>query len=606
MAGLFVLLGQNISDRLQKSVDELSFFNGEEHSQTFQEKGFGCAWVSHDDPNLFGPAWDTASGVRVFTSGRISWSGADWSRAERLSQYQGGLSNSLILEQYLNNGISGVERHNGPALLLIWDPRVQELHLLTDHFGYHPAFIYCPENTEKCIISTFPDAIAHDAETIVTPDYVSMVEFLRAWRITPPHTYYQEIKYAGAASHRVWNLATGKSYHQCYWKPFEDEPFSTLAEATEHLTAAIRESIQIRTLPHLGPIVSYTSGGMDSRAVLFSSTDKDSLIGLNLFEKPNKESEIARQLCEAAGVHYEGFSRDDDYYPRWMSQGAAISGGMWSLEDNHFLGTREFVKSLSAKTVITACTSDWLFKGYGLEKRYQKLFGKNLPTQELTDNRVDGFLPNYPRSAPTEFEEVITQRMLAWFEGTPKTFTSDRDRLLVEDKRIRPACYAVSVSGQIMYRIFPYDTFLGDRKIADCYSRTRAEWKLDGTLWGLAIAAICKEGADIVDANFGWKVGSSYWKKLFMFSKGWALRRLTEQRSSMELATDGSWPNLSWYIGHSPTIKDIWENASTEHRSLISRLWGEDCWVKPLSDWSSHPNELFRILTLLNRLKKML
>ena len=58
----------------------------------------------------------------------------------------------------------------------------------------------------------------------------------------------------------------------------------------------------------------------------------------------------------------------------------------------------------------------------------------------------------------------------------------------MEDRRIRPACYTVSVSGQIMYRIYPYDTFFADSRVAECYSRIHPDWKLNREVWGRAAA----------------------------------------------------------------------------------------------------------------------
>jgi hypothetical protein len=602
MAGFYLALGNIEGNRIAKAGKFFEFFPEDEHSELFSDRYFSCVTVSQNDPFLFDSAYDEVTGVKVFCSGRIAWDSDQWSYARSLNQYNGGLSNKLILDQYLSKGITGVYRHNGSAILLIWDPRTLELHLLTDHFGYYPAYLYAAQNIDKCVISTMPDAIANDNTISVSTDYVSMAEFLRAWRITPPHTYYQEIKYAGAATHWCWNFSNQKVSSQTYWQPYQDESFPSLKIAIEELTNALTNAIKIRTLPHLGSVVSYTSGGLDSRAVLFACADRSQITALNLYEEFNQEAKVAKALCEASGVKYVGFARDNDYYPRWMQKGAKLSGGMWSLEDNHFLGTREFISQFNPKTVITACTSDWLFKGYGLEKKHQTLFGKNLPTLELIDERVDGFLPNRPRQAPSEFSDEINQRMLAWFDGTPKKLLSDRDYLLVEDKRVRPACYAVSVSGQIMYRIFPYDTFLADKEVANCYSRSRAEWKLNADLWAGAIANICREGGDIVDANFGWRVGSSYWQKIFMFGVGWVKRRIqkNEQLNKNSPATQGSWPNLSWYIQNSTSLHDFWNSRSPDDRDLISSLWGENCWGNPLDVWEKDPNSLFRLLTLLH------
>ena len=166
---------------------------------------------------------------------------------------------------------------------------------------------------------------------------------------------------------------------------------------------------------------------------------------------------------------------------------------MWSSEDCHYLGAAEIVSEIGTDLVMTACTTDWLFKGYGLEKCYRRVLGRNLPLKQFTDIRMDVFLPNMPRTSPGVFSEAIEERMATWFAELPTHLMTDRDRLLVEDRRIRPTCYTVSVSGQVMYRVFPYDTFLADSRVAECYSRIPAKWKLNGEVWGRAAAIVCRE-----------------------------------------------------------------------------------------------------------------
>lgn len=601
MAGIFAVLGSTDPERILAAARHLTFFP-EEEVETSGETGFSFAWVGHGERSDFGPALDPATGVRVVSSGRVAWDEGDWKRAERMTSLVGGLSNRLVLAEYLAGGVAAVERHNGSAALLIWDPRTAEIHLLTDHFGYHPVFVYRPDDPAQCVVCTFPDAIAEDSNTSTTPDHVSMAEFLRAWRITPPHTYYTEVKHAGAAAHWKWDLHSGTTSHRTYWDPGRAPAWETIDEAAEELAHAVSNAVRIRTLSRLGPVLCFVSGGADSRVMLFGAADPGSMIGLNVFDVPNQEAAISRELCVRAGVRYVGFARDSDYYPRWMAEGARLSGGMWSLEDNHFLGTRDIVAASGARTVMTACTTDWLFKGYGLEKRYLTLAGRNLPVKTFVDRRVDGFLPNVPTPPPPALASDVHQRMATWFAGTPEVMTTDRDRLAVEDRRVRPACYAVSVSGQIMFRIFPYDTFLADRAVADCYSRTPARWKLNGDLWGRAAARICAGNGGTVDANFGWRVGASTAEKLAVFARRWVSRRLRPEASVVGQgpATDGSWPDLGWYLHHSPTIRDFWDGVSPDERKLISHLWGSDPWKIPLEGWARDPNGLFRILTLLN------
>jgi len=546
MAGVYIIIGECHRERVEAAAGRLKFF--EEETRIVCEPGFSAAWIGHDDASLFAPAFDAQTGVRVITAGRVSWDEPDWKRAEQLQQFDGGLSNRLLLECYLAGGAAALNRHNGPAALIVWDPRDQRVHLWTDHFGYHPLFLYRPDNLAEAVISTYADAIAKDTAVNVTPDEVSMAEFLSAWRVTPPHTYYREIKYAGAAVQCIWDLRRQTFNRTEYWRPYQTEPFPDIESAAEELASAVRHAVRIRTLPRLGPIVCYTSGGMDSRAILFAAASPQDMIGVNLYDVPNKEAAISKRLCHAAGVRYVGFARDEEYYPRWLSEGARISGGMWSQEDNHFLGTRDLVSGLDARTVMTACTTDWLFKGYGLEKAYVNLAGRNLPIKKLTSERVDGFLPNIPRTVPAEFRAQVAERLEEHFRGIPRQLKTDADWLAVEDRRVRPACYTVSVSGQIMYRIFPYDTFLADRRIADCYSRSRAKWKLNADLWAKAVQRICAAAGDVEDANFGWRIGSSTSRKLISFARGWVGRRLKPANLEQNgLANEGSWPNLGWY-----------------------------------------------------------
>ncbi|MGE0704947.1 MAG: hypothetical protein AB7F99_10860 [Vicinamibacterales bacterium] len=597
MAGLYVFFGPPDPRRLTAAAERLRFFD--ESVVTMDGPGWSCAWVGHDDPRLFGPACDPETGVRIIASGRVAFDESEWTRAERLDRFNGGLANRLLVEAYLERGVAGIERHNGPAVLLVVDPRVQTLHAFTDHFGYHPFFMHRHEDTDGAILATSPDAIADDPRVRATRDPVAVAELLSAWRITPPHTPYREITSAGAAAHWTWNLRDRCVAHRTYWKPFEQEPFQTLDAAAEELAGAVRDAVHRRTLPRLGPVVCYASGGMDSRAILFSAAAPEQMTALNLYDVPNKEADIARRLAVAAGVAYRGVARDTDYYPAWLTEGARLSAGMTSAEDNHFLGTRELVTGLGARTVTTACTTDWLFKGYGLEKRYAQVLGRNIPIKVFTNERADGFLPNWPRPVPAAFRDAVRERIDAWFDGLPRVLKTDRDRLRVEDRRVRPASYAVSVSGPLMYRAFPYDTFLADRAVAECYSRSRAEWKLNADLWARAVQRICAGAQDIEDANFGWRIGLSVPAKLAAFGAGWIGRRLRPSRLDPEgLATEGSWPNLGWYTRHSPTLRALWTSTPEDVRQLIAEAWGSDPWAVSLDSWRSAPNDLFRILTI--------
>lgn len=606
MAGIYIFVSPKDSERAGRAARSLSYYDDEEQRIVASDR-LTCVWSGVNDVALWGPAQDPRTGNFVITSGRISFEETDWLGAEKLHLYDGGLAARILLHQFNESGIDGVLEQSGPAVIFVWDNVRQQLHLTTDRMGYHPIFLYREHDVKQCAISTSPDAIANDPRSETSFDRVAMAEFLSGWRATPPNTYYKEITYAAVASHHIWDLSTNSHRVREYWHPFEDDFYRNIDEASDALEEALTQSIRVRTTARLSPVVCFASGGLDSRAILFNAADNGEVVALNLFDAPGRDARIAQDLCAATGTRYVGFGRDLDYYPRLMRENARVGNGMWSLEDQHYLGTRGLVRALGARTVMTACTTDWVFKGYGLEKTYRRFLGRNLPFQKLTNERIDAFLPNYRLPVAAEYRKEIDERYRAWTGDLPRRLETDHDRLRAEDKRVRPACYAVSVSGGIMYRAFPYDTFLGDRRMADCYSRMRPGWKLNSSVWGMTVRRMGGPGGRLPDSGSGFAPGDSIQMQLLKFGSGWLKRRIVPSRNfrnqSDSIVAEGSWPNYGWLIRHSGRIACVWNEAPTEDRELLNGVFGRDLWMESLNDWSSRPNEYFRILTMLNWLR---
>jgi hypothetical protein len=601
MAGLYLTIGNASHQRLKAVADRMRF---RDESQREFSGAISYAWLAHDNPDQFAPAIDSKTGVHVVISGRLCLPPNAWQAAERLP-YEGGLACRHLLDRYLSHGAAGIAPYNGAAVVVIHDPRDQTVHMWTDQFGYHPAFVYGKETDYPTVFTTFPETIRQDSEVDATEDDASMAEFLRAWRTTPPHTYFRHLKHAGAAVHRTWSLNAGTSTCDVYWTPFESGFFRSVDEAADALSDALRQAVGERTAAAKKSAL-FVSGGADSRVMLFGAHNPTKVVGVNLYERPTAESAISRDLCERVGTEYVGVGRDGDYYPRMLEDNVRWSGGMWSSEDNHYLGVRHVIDELDVDLVMTACTTDWVFKGYGLEKQHRRFLGRNLPLLQFAKERVDGFLPNYPRAAPAAWKDEIDARMAAWFDGCPQTLTSDRDRLVAEDRRIRPACYTVSVSGQIMYRTYPYDTFLADSRVAECYSRIPARWKLNGEVWGEAASRVCAKAGDIVDANHGWALNAGTTQKLLAFAMGWMGRRVKkpvaqpkEQQLNGHPPSYASWPDYGWYANHSETFGNFWNSVPTEDRERMAALWGSDPWSESLDEWAGRDTEIFRLVTLL-------
>lgn len=560
----------------------------------------GYLWVGRA-PERFAPAIDDATGVTVVTSGRLAWPQTAWSAAAHLP-YRGGLANRLILERYLTGGVESVAPYNGSAAIIIHDPRSQCTHSWTDQFGIHPCYVYRRESIERCIFTTFPDALLADADTEVTFDLVTMEEFLRVWRATPPHTYYNEVKHVGAAMHTTVNMLAQSVTNSIYWAPFKRDFFPSINAAAESLSAAVRSAIYERTAI-ANKTVCFLSGGTDSRILLFGAADRSQVVGAHIYEYETLEKQTAADLCVAAGCQFLELQRDNDYYPRILKDIVRWSGAMWSAEDMHYLGFEDRINNLDADLVMTACSADWIFKNDTLDRRHISMLGRNLPFFKYTNE----LSKNWHSIAPADPPSLEVQaRLDNWFAGCPETLATPLDRLTVADIRMRPVSYTDGISGQIMHRIFPYDSFFADSRIAECYSRIHPDWKLNRAVWGKVAALICADGAKIVDANYGWRVDAGLAEKTVVFARGWLGRRINRRSAVPGNSADtnrapaaGSWPQLGWYAAHSIILRDLWHSITPEERERMSIVARTDHWSRPIEALRGNGNLLFRLMTLL-------
>lgn len=507
------------------------------------------------------------------------------------------LSNKLILDNFINGGIDKVALSlSGAATIIIKHNNI--VHLVTDRLGYVPTFIYNPEDIDNCIVSSSPNTISSIVDTNI--DLVSVSEFLHYHKCTPPHTFYKEIKYAGAATIHTWNLETNIYSVDTYWEPFKLIPFNNLKEAVEETTKAIKKAIKNRT--YLPNVSTFTSGGLDSRLVLYAADNPENLTAFNLYDELNNENEVAHLLCKDTKVPLVGLQRDKDYYPRTLKDSVKYSEGMWSIYDSHFLGFRdEIVYKYNAQSVLSSCSADFLFKECGIDRKHPKILGwvayywyvfANPP---VINNNFNNYI-DPPVDIFTPLAKCLHDRLNAWFGPSPKE-VSDKYRLYLADKRCRPLCYSAGLSFNTMFRIFPYDNFLSDLEVINCYDRMKADWRINAKLWRKVVTNIC--GTTVRNANNNLKPDFSFID--FLLDKTiFSSKFKTKDYLTPSLANTTSWPTFTYYLKNSQLLHEIWLSITPLERELIDTLYGYVNWYKPLEFFTeSEERKIFRILSLI-------
>lgn len=558
-----------------------------------------------DSAELWGPAYDPASGVHIWLGGRVCFEESDWVRAESLP-YDGGLACRLLIELWLKHGEALPKVVNGAFAIVVHDLPNRLLHLFTDAMGIYPLYQATGEGIAVC---SHPDVLADFLKEEGKPcdlNLDTLAEFLATGTSVQPSTYYRQIYQLEPASHYLWKLDSqaSEAIRKTWWEPayLHDEPSHDAESLAEELAAALGNAARRRTLSRLGKPVVFLSGGADSRAALFGASDPSLVTAFTLCDEINPEVKTAQKLAKTAGAAHIVFKRDLDYYPRGGESSMKIAGGMWSLADAHYTEAAPQISALNAGVILTGCYADYMFKGLLINRQHRKMFGRNLPLYDIGKFNHEYYQP-LVNIAPAWNKRVKIRLNNRVSENLQRNYQSNI--LRVEDLRLRPLSREPDVSGRLyLWRTQPWDPFLMDKDVLAVYGKMSPECKINGIIFGKAVGKIIgPEGRKIPNNNYGTPVNAGESKRVFWFLHAVVKRKLQNlSRSKAELnglATPGSWPNHAYVVANSPVIRSIWNEMSLEHRTLFKEILGEDPVATSLSDWSVHNLMLFnRIISI--------
>lgn len=567
----------------------------------------GLAWAVTrvDSMALWGPAYDEISGVQVLLGGRVSFDEADWNRAEN-TPYQGGLACRRLLDAWLNRRNAFTSELNGAFLVVVIEPRENLVHVFTDRLGVYP--IYDSPGAPLTLCS-HPDVLADDLISRNKPcdiDWTTVAECLGTASGVQPYTYYRQIEQLEPASHYVWQLSPEPNLKRCssYWEPayLTEEPSGNAEVLSDELATALKNAARRRTLPRFGKAAVMLSGGADSRTALFGACDPSKVTCFTLFDEPNPELHTARKLAKIAGAKHVPLQRDIEYYGNSVEEAVRIAGGMWSIEDSHFLGHLKSITSSEIDTVLTGCYADWMFKGIMFNRKPRKLFGRNLPLYDFAPFGFDYYQPHTALSM--HWADRVQARLTSRYPESYRAAYSD-NYLQIENLRLRPLSREENTLGRMtLLRTLPWDPLLADTEIISAYERISPEFKINGRVFGSAVGKVIgKQARGVKNSNYGTPVDANELERAAWFVLGVIKRKIARlvnpTMKEYKLATTGSWPNWEYLVAHSKKLEGLWGSPSIEERQLFLDILGYDPWGIPIERWAVKDHFLFsRIITL--------
>jgi asparagine synthase (glutamine-hydrolysing) len=217
-----------------------------------------------------------------------------------------------ILDRYLAEGISFIQRLDGEVSLALWDGRIETLYLATDRFRIHPIF-YCDENKQFVFASRIGALLESPLAVAATIRPEAIVLTVASSVIPTPKTAFREISKLPPGHllvHRNGTTTLAPFWSADFLRPSPDRESNLAAEVRTRFSDAVARRLRVDgSTDHLG---TFLSGGIDSSTVtgvlMRAAGQPVKSFSIGFGEARFNEISYARIAARALGAeHYEYF-----------------------------------------------------------------------------------------------------------------------------------------------------------------------------------------------------------------------------------------------------------------------------------------------------------
>jgi asparagine synthase (glutamine-hydrolysing) len=259
------------------------------------------------------PASDQEQEIKVVFNGEIyNYKELRENLAKKGLKFQTSSESEVIIQLYLEHGVSFVKLLIGMFAIALYDKRSDELHLFRDRMGKKP--LWTSEHHDGTLL--FASEVRAISKILPSKTLRSemITEVLQFGYVNPGNSTFKEINQLLPGSFLTWKH--GKSTVNRYWSPnFEKIENVSYKDALERTKFVIETAVKRRLISER-PIGSFLSGGFDSTIVTaymtqnMSETVQTYSIGFksNQFNEAHHARGIAKHL--GTSHHEEIISAD--------------------------------------------------------------------------------------------------------------------------------------------------------------------------------------------------------------------------------------------------------------------------------------------------------
>jgi asparagine synthase (glutamine-hydrolysing) len=218
----------------------------------------------------------------------------------------------VIINLYLKNGISFINKLNGMFAIAINDSRDNSLHLIRDRMGKKPIWITQIQDGSLFFASEVRALLPVRPNRTLRTEMVA--EVMQYGYINSPNSAFNEISQVPPGSYLTWR--DGSFEIAKYWEPDFDTKVSISYEEALSVTKELIEKAVRRRLISERPLGSFLSGGYDSTVVTAYMaklmSEKVQTYSIGFHSAQFNEAHHAKQVANYLGTdHHEEILNPD-------------------------------------------------------------------------------------------------------------------------------------------------------------------------------------------------------------------------------------------------------------------------------------------------------
>lgn len=604
MTGIVGQINEPLEKNLMKKMSLKLKYTSQEKTDFWEDDFFSIAKVSHNTKSNFNrPIFNEDKSMLIIMEGEVF----DYEKEKKFliekgHNFKSNKCAEYCLHLFEEYGEKSLEKLNGSFLIIIYNLRKKEVHLINDRLSSKPLF-YCEKNDKNFVFSNQMSSILQDPKIPRNLDKTSIFEFFTFKKILGNKTFYKDIKLLPAASILIYK--NGKTKTSKYWDmKFQRKEYSK-TDYVDELVKRIKKAIKIRTLENFryGLLLS---GGLDSRMILSAFPKKVNCFTFADFD--NKEIKISRRIAKIKNDRHFFLKRRPDHYVDVIEKAVDIGDGRFSFDHAHGIGFFKEIKN-ECDILFHGAMLDVLFRNinFGEYEDIPKKIGENPNKSAIILGK--SFLEKNPEKLfNKEYSKNFKKKIIQSLEKTLKKIKNNGAE---KYKRVLDFFSFPNAYNQRSYlHILHNQAYIKERTIAldnhliKLYLETPIEFRENSILFQKAITKINPSIGRVLDSNksFFANIPNSL-KKIIRIIQGKIGKNkfLSKQSLLNPSYSQQAWPNFAEMIRHNKKLREFISKTINDKNSLSPRIFNikeiNNIFNEHLKSKKNNTNFLFLLLT---------